>query len=402
MGKLAVVFRHEYRRHALRPGFLFSVFGLPLLVAALLGLVLLILNWGANRPVGVVDLLDLVPDAAAYSAAAGAMPLRDFAAEEAARAALAAGEIQAFLVLDESYLSSGTAPLYFESPPGEGVYATLRTYVRSGWLADSDPAVAARFAGGAGYQLEFVSLREDGSGESLLAFLLPYAVGMIFYFAIFTTAGYLLQSVVDEKENRTLEIVITSLSPERFMTGKILGLVAVGLTQIGVWLGGGAAIFWLLQTWLPALQGATAAGGIWLVGAAWFLPYYLFVSTLIAAIGVSVANVGEAQQMVGFISIAAVTPLGLIFLFVLNPDSVLSVALTLLPLTSPFVLLMRWQVTTVPLWQMLLSWLLLGGATALSVYATGRLLHRGMLRSGQRLTLAEVAIALRPWAGQRR
>ena len=116
----------------------------------------------------------------------------------------------------------------------------------------------------------------------------------------------------------------------------------------------------------------------------------------------SVANVGEAQQIVGFISIAAVTPLGLIFLFVLNPDSVLSVALTLLPLTSPFVLLMRWQVTTVPLWQMLLSWLLLGGATALSVYATGRLLHRGMLRSGQRLSLAEVAGALRPWAGQRR
>ena len=93
--------------------------------------------------------------------------------------------------------------------------------------------------------VNFVTRQADGSRRPVEAALfiqviMPIVAGFVFIIAIFTTSGYLMQAVVEEKENRTMEILLTSLSPGQLITGKIIGISAVGLTQILVW--GGLAI----------------------------------------------------------------------------------------------------------------------------------------------------------------
>jgi ABC-2 type transport system permease protein len=131
-----------------------------------------------------------------------------------------------------------------------------------------------------------------------------------------------------------------------------------------------------------------------IVALAWFGPFYLLVATLMAAIGISVTSVSEGQQATGFISLMSMAPLWFLFIFLNSPNSPLAVALSLFPLTAPISMLVRWQVTEVPAWQLLVSWLLLASTAVFSLFLVSRLLRVGMLRFGQPLRFREALGAL--------
>jgi ABC-2 type transport system permease protein len=104
--------------------------------------------------------------------------------------------------------------------------------------------------------------------------------------------------------------------------------------------------------------------------------------------------VSEGQQATGFISLFSMAPLWFIFIFLNSPNSPLAVALSLIPFTAPISMLVRWQVTEVPAWQLLVSWLLLAGTAVFSLFLVSRLLRVGMLRYGQPLRWREALSAL--------
>jgi ABC-2 type transport system permease protein len=345
--------------------------------------------------VGVVDLSGRLLPAADYQPADGdSVPLLPFADAGTAKAALEEGEIQAYFVVPADYPTTSEVEYYHMGDSYEGATDDIDEYLRASVLAESDPAVAHRFSADP-LSVNFVSLSEEERLGGAASFILPFAFGFIFVIGIFTTAGYLLQAIVDEKENRTMEILVTSLSPERLMIGKILGLVAVGLTQIGIWVAAGVIGYQIARANIPTIPDITIPFSDVAIAIAWFLPFYLLIACLMAAIGISVTATSEGQQASGILSLLCFSPYWFLALFIENPDSPLAVFLTLFPFSSAITLLMRWQFTDVPTWQLIVSWLILAASAALALFLVSRLLHLGMLRYGQRLSLREITASFR-------
>ncbi|MCI0395078.1 MAG: ABC transporter permease [Chloroflexi bacterium] len=394
MNKTWLVIRYEFWRHVSRRGFLFAVLGLPAIFGLIMGVVILFFEAKSNVPVGVVDHSGLLLDPAAYVPAHdGVVPVIGYPDEATAQAALDSKAIQAYFVVPADYLATGRVTAYHLGDTYTGIYGDFNDYLLASLLAGAPPAVARRFIDDP-LEVTFVSLSEVSSRGDPLAVAVPYVFGFMSVMAIFTTAGYLLQAVVDEKENRTMEILATSLRPEWLMVGKIVGLVGVGLLQLTIWSLGLAAGFLYIRSRLPALPMPEIPLSLALITLLWFLPFYLMIAALWAAIGVSVTEASEGQQAAGILSLLTMAPLWFAFLFFESPNSPLAVTLSLVPFTSPLTVIVRWQAAGVPAWQLLLSWLLLAGTAGLAILLVGRLLRAGMLRYGQRLTLREVATVL--------
>jgi ABC-2 type transport system permease protein len=390
MNKLLLVARFEFIRHIKRRGFIFAVLGLPGIFALIIGGALLFFGANDEIPVGVIDQSGLLLNPTNYtSPAENDLTIIPYDNETAARQALDEETIQAIFVVAPDYLDTGQVTVYHQGNPHENIYGTFDRYARASLLVESSPAVAARFTNNL-LDVNFVSLSEDANQGDPLAAVLPIIFGFMFVMGIFTTGGYLLQAVVDEKENRTMEILATSMKPENLIIGKIIGLVALGFVQLFIWLAGAIVLIIFLQSRIPELTELSFPTDTALVALLWYLPFYLLIACIWTAIGISVTEVSEGQSALSIISLLTMSPLWLIVLFLQNPDSPLAVVFSLIPFTSPLTILIRRGTGLVPLWQMGLSWLILVVAAVIGMIAVGRLLRIGMLRYGQKVTFREL------------
>ncbi|VAW38663.1 hypothetical protein MNBD_CHLOROFLEXI01-889 [hydrothermal vent metagenome] len=395
MNKTFLVMRHEFRRHITRRSFLFAVLIVPLILLLVFAGAALFFSGKEDEPVAIVDHANILMAPAAYQLLEeGSVPFELFEDEQNAQAALDNKEIQAYLIISPDYLTSGQITLYHQGDAFDEIAGDMADYVRASLLADSDPALLDRFRDNR-LDITFVSLSEEDDSPNPLGFIIPFIIGYIFIIGSFSTSGFLLQAVVDEKENRTMEILITSLKPSQLMTGKIIGLITLGLIQITVWLGLVVTAVLIARANIPDFPDITIESDVILIAIAWFVPFYVVTSSLIAAIGVSITAVSEGQQIVGIISMLSMSPMFFLGLILGNPDSPLSVTLSLIPFTSPITILARSQLTDVPVWQYGVSWVLLIGTAVLAIYLVSQLLHLGQLRYGKKLTFREVVQAIR-------
>ncbi|MFZ0548455.1 MAG: ABC transporter permease [Candidatus Promineifilaceae bacterium] len=395
MRKLFYIARFEFVRHIKRRGFIFAVVGLPAILIGVSVLVGLFFSTNADKPFGIVDQSGLFTSPEAYTSFdKNDPPILGYPDEAEAQTALHNEEIQAFFLIPPDYLQTGNVTVFHNGNPNDDIYDAFRNYARTSLLQSADPAVATRLTEGA-VDVSFVSLSKNGIQANPLAAILPFIFGFMIVMAIFTTGGYLLQAVVDEKENRTMEILATSVKPEYIMTGKIVGLVALGLVQLSIWAAGGAAIFFYFRSRVPEIASLSFPIETAVIALLWFIPFYLVIATIWTAIGLMVTEVSEGQQAMGIISMLTMSPLWLLALFIQNPGSPLAIAFTLIPFTAPLTILMRQASSIVPFWQMALSWTILLLTAALGLFAVSRLLRIGMLRYGKRVTLRELAQQLR-------
>jgi ABC-2 type transport system permease protein len=390
MRKLYYVARFEFLRHIKRRGFIFAVVGLPTILIGIAVLIGFFFAGNAGEPFGVLDQSGLLLNLENYTAEdEDASPIFAYADETAARQALTDGEIQAYFIVPPDYLETGRVTVFHEGNPNDSIYSAFRHYARTSLLQESDSAVATRFTEGA-VDVNFISLSEEEQQTNPLEAIIPFFFGFMIVMAIFTTGGYLLQAVVDEKENRTMEILATSMKPEYLMIGKIVGLVALGLVQLGIWAGGATLAILYFRTRVPELAELTFPVETAVLALLWFLPFYLVIASIWTAIGLMVTEVSEGQQAMGIMSLLTMSPLWLLAIFLENPNSPLSVAFTLIPFTSPLTILMRRVSGAIPTWQLALSWTLLILTAALGMFAVSRLLRIGMLRYGKRVTVREL------------
>ena len=395
MTKLLYVARFEFVRHIKRRGFIWAVIGLPAIMGLVIGGFILFFSTGSDSPVGVIDGSGLMLDPNNYTSIDEEdLRIITYSDEAVARQALADEEIQAYFVVAANYLETGDVSVYHEGNPNDDIYGTFNRYARTSILQDADSAVADRFTEDP-LDVNFTSLSGDEGGGSAIEFILPIIFGFMFVLGIFTTGGYLLQAVVDEKENRTMEIMATSLKPEHMMIGKILGLVALGLVQLTIWIIGLVGVVLFLKSRIPELDALTFPMDTVVIALLWFIPFYLLIASLWAAIGLMVTEVSEGQQALSIISILTMSPLWLLGLFLENPNSPLAVVFSMIPFTSPLSILIRRGGGDIPFWQFGLSWTILIISAVLGVLAVSRLLRIGMLRYGKRVTMRELARQLR-------
>jgi ABC-2 type transport system permease protein len=393
-----------------RPGFIL----MTLLIPALGGIALLLASlFGGDvggliesqftpqvTAIGYVDHSGIV-DASLPQYAGRYIPYPD---EAAGRQALLAKEIDSLMVLPEDYLETGKVTVYGIGGGFSTFVAAdegdLRSFLVTNLLEGQvDPAIQERAL--VPMRLETVTLTETGeeSEESPYSFLgdfiLPYVFSILFFITIFTTSGFLLQGVSEEKEGRIIEILLSSISPTQLLAGKILGLGALGLIQVVVWLGAGAALL-SAATALFALAGVIKFGlDTILFGVVYFILGYLLFATLMAVAGSMGTTQRESQQIASIFSLAAAIPfMAMSFVFT-NPNSTVAVVLSYVPLTSPVMMLMRLGLGDVPPGQIAISLALLVVGIVLSLWAGARIFRASLLMYGKRPNLKDLARAFR-------
>jgi ABC-2 type transport system permease protein len=399
MRKLWLVAKHEYLKIVKQKSFLLGTLGIPVLIVVVMAVSILVaVGQRGKLPLGYVD------HAAVLTAAVMSTPeedekmvkMRAFSDEDAARAALEAREIQAFYVLPEDYRQSRQVQLfYLKSRPSERARDDFRAFLRANLLADRPQDVQRRVLEGADVTIRAADGSREFDSRNFLSFVVPFAAAFFFFFAVMNSGSYMLQAVTDEKENRTIEILATSLRPGELIGGKALGLMSVVLTQLTIWVLTAVVGLLVAAPFVPEVQGVSIPWSFLVVVALFFLPAYALIAGMMTAVGGAVTDLRQGQQITGIFNLFFTLPFFFVAFIMAQPNSPLIVALTLFPTTSFVTLTLRWALAAVPLWQLALSWVILVGSAMFSVWTAARVFRLGMLSYGQHLNLKNIVTSLR-------
>lgn len=315
--------------------------------------------------------------------------LARFSTEVLAQQSLRIGEISAYYLISADYLKSGKI-LYVRpdfNPVGGITQSWVITQLMEYNLLDGNERLFSRMS--STMNLETVSLSQQPARDSAnpLTFILPYIVTMFFYIIIITSASLLLSSVSHEKENRVIEIMMTSVTPLQMLTGKIIALGAAGLLQTVVWSGAGLLILRFSGSTMnvPLAFQLPASFLVW--GAIFFLLGYALYGSLMAGLGALVPNMREATQATTVIIIPMVLPLMLINNLINDANGTLSTILSIFPLTAPVTMMTRLAAAQIPIWQPLLAVALLALTVYLILRAVAGMFRAQNLLSGQTFKL---------------
>jgi ABC-2 type transport system permease protein len=244
---------------------------------------------------------------------------------------------------------------------------------------------------------------ERGSAE--LAQVLAFAMGFAIYMIVAIYGAGVLNGVLEEKRDRIVEVIVSSVRASELLVGKIFGIGAAGLLQMVIWV----LTIYVGLKWGPQLAGlfgmdeekATAFAGamrafprlpttVTIMFLFFFLGGFFIYSTMYAMLGSIATTNQEAQQLI----FPVMMPLILGFLMLqpamMNPDSGVAVFGSMFPFTSPLIMPARSVITDVPVWQMLLSALLLVATTALIIWIGAKIYRIGIFATGKRATMSEV------------
>jgi ABC-2 type transport system permease protein len=391
MGKGWLVAKHEYFKRVGKRSFLVSTLAIPLLIIVVMGIgIFTAVTSGSQEPVGYIDNAGILDPQVRprLEGRAGEIELVPFPDEALARQSLQQRQIQAYYVLPPEYLETRQVELYFwEEAPGGSVSTAFEAFIRANMASDLAEETRQRLVEGSSITVRSLDGRLEIGEDSFINFIFPFAAGFLFIFTVMSSAGYLLQVVTDEKENRTIEIMVTSMEPEQLIGGKAVGLMGVGLTQMLVWVLTIAIGLFIGGQFIPELQNFRMPWNFFLVVALFFLPAYALIAGFMTAIGGSVSEARHGQQIAGIFNLLFMLPFFFTALVIGNPDSPILVAMTLFPTTAFVTIALRWGMSIVPLWQLISRWVLLTLSAGLMIWASARIFRRGMLRYGQSLDL---------------
>ncbi|MFQ5593626.1 MAG: ABC transporter permease [Anaerolineae bacterium] len=405
MRKILTVTRHELFVNLRRPSYVIMTLAVPAL--GLLGILVTLyfggriagtvvsqFEAGTSRSIGYVDLSGWI---SGTHAADG--DFRAFDTEESARAALEEGDISGFIVIAEDYLTTGNAVRYVHGKSVLGFDELDRERIRAFLVASllenvEDSALRERLR-------EPVNLTTmDVAGDERRAlnpldFVIPYAFSALLVVSIFTSSGFLLQSVTEEKENRVVEVLLSSVSPIQLMAGKILGLGILGLIQVVVWFGAVWAVGSVAAASFALLSGFRIGVSVIVLSIVYFLLGYLLFAAFMAAAGAASTTLREGQQLAGIVSFVSAIPFMLASLLFANPDSPVIRVLTYFPLTTPIMMMQRLAIAEVPAPEIAGSIVLLMISIVIGTWAAAKIFRVGMLMYGQRLGVRQLWISLR-------
>jgi ABC-2 type transport system permease protein len=395
MKKFWLVCKHEYLRHVLRKRFIMALLSVPIFMVVIVGVGILAVVLGSDsRPVGYVDQSGLftnaqVPPNTGRSITPKTQQIR-FDNQGSAEEALANKEIQGIFLIAPDYWETGNVILIADTALDSSVTWDFRKFILYNLLTSEPGNLRQRLVNGPEIVIRTVDDVRQLDSSNPLTFLIPVFSGILFMIAINTSGGYLMQAVVEEKENRTMEIVLTSVSTDQLMAGKIFGNLSVGLTQLAIWLLAAAGGIIFALNYFPEFANfGLDTTFVWVLLAT-FLPAFIMVAALMAMIGATTTETREAQQISALFTIPIAIPFWFMGLIITNPNSPVAVGLSLFPLTAPVTLPMRVMLTNLQFWEVGLPVGLLIIFAAGAIWLASRAFRLGLLRYGKKLSLREI------------
>jgi len=388
MSKVWLVAQYHFKQETGKRSFLFLLFMLPLMLMLSLGVGYI--NSHAQRTSAMLGYVD--PDGLLVRTALSPndhdVQLVEFPTRSSAQTALEAGKISAYFLLAENYAKTHHGELVYFETPAYSVTSYFLDVIRLNLMSSQPPAIVERVLAGPDVTVRVTSAgREIPADEPNAEMFVPLIVALMVIFLTLTTSGYMMEALVTEKENRIIEVIICSISPAQMMIGKIIGALGIALMQIVVWVTFLISAIWiggsLLEiTWLQDIHPYWRDVLAIVVVA---LPVYIFMSALLTAVGATLVEVQESDQAGPFFFILMFLPVYLALPILQHPDSLLSVGLSLLPVTSVVTIAIRSLFSQVPTWQIVASAVIASAFGVLAVWLASKALRVSLLRYGQRL-----------------
>lgn len=338
--------------------------------------------------------------------ASSATGLPDTLGRRGLAAHLRTSSFDAYLVLGPELLGGGQVEVLSTRSIGLGDRPRIRRAVRSAAIAvrleraGLPPAEADSLLGVAEIDLSTIRVAEEGLQSQSLVQVAGFAMGFILYFMLIIYGQMIVRGVIEEKSSDIVEVLLSSLRPWELMLGKIIGVGAVGLTQVAIW----AVVIVAAATWGLAAAAPTLAEAGIDIGAVLALPLaeiagtfltffllgYLLYSSLFAGAGAMAGSEQDTQQVVVPITMLIAAGFVLLFPMMESPDATWAVIVSQIPLFSPILMPARLAIGAAPTWELALSITLLVAGVLGSVWLAGRIYRVGILMSGKRPNLPEL------------
>src|SRR3954453_1923447 len=401
---VALVARRDYLRTVRRRGFVAGTLLLPLAMGFLFALSAFGSSAMTQSPTGPVVVVNesavpIVPDARIT-------PDVVVLDRAEADARLAAKAIDDYFVVPSTWPTQPTVLVVTSDRPAGGqpqvaisrrlnaqseMDVLLRTsLIRASGVPDT---VVGQLLMPVKYQTADTNGSESSDAAILSSYLVPYAFTLIFMLSIFITSGYLLQSVTEEKENRVVEILLSSIPALPLMAGKVLGLGAAGLTQVAIWVVTALVALPLLNNQFALTISISPI--TLLLAVMFFALGYMSYGAIYAAVGALAPGARQAQQYASVFGVIAVIPIVLLPVFLNDPSGPLVIALCVLPLTAPAAMLaVLASSESVPWLLVALSLVAQIAFVSVATVATSRIFRATLLLYGVRPSLRRIAGAM--------
>lgn len=217
-----------------------------------------------------------------------------------------------------------------------------------------------------------------------------FSMALLLYTTLIFYGVAVMRSVVEEKSSRVLEVILSSVTPKQLLAGKIIGVGAVGLTQILIWVAV-ASVFLVPQaTATSFLKNANISPHTLAVFPVFFLLGYLLYATMYAALGAILNTEQEGQQMQIIIMLPLIIALSFVLFIIKDPNGAVSTWVSMIPFVAPVLMYLRIAVQTPPVWQIALCLALLLGTIYGLLVLCSRIYRIGILMYGKRPTLPEI------------
>lgn len=440
--KVGVVAQREFLTTVRRPSYVIATLGMPVFALLIAGIgflpaYVMVRKEMQIQTVGIVDrsgslslteetpfsppppaaVENVIPmeftgakgaDAIAKSfSQAARINLRPFASLEEGQAALKRGEITSVVEFPEPFVATGKVNVYSKESimgAGESRRELLGRFVVERLLAGKlPPDLMERVRRPMRVGKTYV-LTKEGTFETqdiarqIAGLAVPMVFTVLFFISVIMSSGFLLQGVSEEKENRVIEVILSSIDSDSLLLGKLIGLGGAGLLQIAVWVGISQILFGAAMAFAPgaALQGSHSR----LFAVVWSLVFYLLgyllFGVLLTGTGSLGQNLKESQQYGMMWSMGSVIPMSMMWVLLNDPNGLPARVLSFVPLTAPVTMFLRLNSTDPPSG---LEVLLIAGVLAVSVWISLKLMAKifrvGLLLYGKRPTIPEILKVLR-------
>ncbi len=403
MNKTLLILRHEFLHTVKRKGFIIMTLIVPLGALLAIGVYQLI-SGIAEPPAVEITTIGYVDEAGGFDdyTTQGNIELVRFDTPDDATEALVKSDIKEYFVIPSDYISTGLINRYtlekqLGTPPATAT--VIKNFLTSNLLTGKVPPETV-------YRIEsplnLVVTRLTETGEvapeqgGFGNFVIPVVFSVLLVLSIMFSSTYLLQGLGEEKENRLIEILLSSITARQLLTGKVLGIGAAGLVQVAVWV---ISIPRLLNLASSSIGGFISTiqipANFLVLAVVYFILGYLLFAVLSAGIGAVSSNSREGQQLIGILTVPALIPLWFMSLLMLFPNNPVWVVLTIFPLTAPVEVMVRLGVSDIPAWQLGTSIAVLGLSIIGILLLTTKVFRTYLLMYGKRPTFREILRNLR-------
>ena len=315
---------------------------------------------------------------------------KDLGSEQEALKDILDKRIDGYLVIPNSILDTGRVKYFSQSLSNIKIYNNLRRTLNQLVIEQRmlDQKIDISIVGQLSRKIEFETyeldeLGEATEGDELSSFLIPYLFLMILFMTVFMSGQLLLRSVMEERTSRTIEILLSSVTPDQIMRGKILGLGALGLVQMIFYLIVGLSIMHFKE--LASIDIIQIP--MFLI---FFITGYLFYASIFAVMGTFFTSEQEAQQSSGLISLVAIIPMVFASYFITNPGSTFTILSTYIPPLTPFMMIIRLGTDSVELNEIVYTTILMIVSCWFMLKLSGKIFRTAILLYGKKITLKEI------------